>query len=58
MWLPQSKKVKDFVIATIEFVLGNTELKFAYLSGKPAFDELKHVIGLKITLVKFKYPKG
>ena len=45
-------------MATIEFSLDNTELKFADLPGNQLQINFNHLIGLKITLVKFTYPRG
>jgi len=48
------------VMGSLEFPLDNTEYKFADL--RPSEDQLpinlKRLIGLEITLVKFRYPKG
>ena len=50
--------MQNFVMATVGFSLDNTEQTFADLSRGQLPINFKRLIGLKITLVKFTYPKG
>ena len=50
--------MQNIVIATVEFRLNNTEKNFADPFGNQLPINLKCLSGLKITLVKFTYPKG
>ena len=45
-------------MATVEFSLDSSKYKFADLYGNQLEINLKRLIGLKITLVKFTYPKA
>ena len=54
----KTKNALNIVILTVEFSLDNNELKFASLSGNQLSIDTSVIICLKITLVKFKYPKG
>ena len=54
----KAKNALNIVILTVEFSLDNNELKFAGLSGNQLSLDTSVIICLKITLVKFKYPKG
>ena len=54
----KAKNVLNTVMTTVEFSLDNNELKFAGLSRNQLMIDASVIICLKITLVKFKYPKG
>ena len=51
-------KAAEFCNGDVEFSLDNTEYKFADHSRNQLLINFKRLIGLKITLVKFKYPEG
>ena len=54
----KAKNALNIVMTTVEFSLDNHEFKFAGLSWNQLLIDASVIICLKITLVKFKYPKG
>ena len=49
--------MQNIIMVTVEFCLDNTKPKFADLSGNQLAIDFKRLFVLKLTLMKFTYPK-
>ena len=58
-WVTASKQaMQNIIMATIEFSLDNSDLKFEELSGNQIPINSEHLIGQNIILVKFRIPRA